>query len=99
MSQLHSGVKALSYQLADCRDMAQFEDESFGGVIDKGTIDAVLCGTDSAVNTIKILMEAQRWGVGQLATRGGRGGLRRQHYLSLSTRAIRLVQGGHRLPC
>jgi SAM-dependent methyltransferase len=31
------------WQVADCRSMPQFEDGTFGAVVDKGTLDAVLC--------------------------------------------------------
>ncbi len=32
-----------SWEVADCRSMPQYADESFGTVVDKGTLDAVLC--------------------------------------------------------
>lgn len=32
-----------SWEMADCRAMPQFEDDAFGMVLDKGTLDAVLC--------------------------------------------------------
>lgn len=60
MQKVHAGVKGLTYAVADCRDMPQYADNSFGGVLDKGTIDAVLCGSGSALNTMKILLETYR---------------------------------------
>jgi SAM-dependent methyltransferase len=32
-----------SWEVADCRAMPQYADDSFGTVVDKGTLDAVLC--------------------------------------------------------
>ncbi|KAI8474620.1 MAG: hypothetical protein J3K34DRAFT_517946 [Monoraphidium minutum] len=32
-----------SWEVADCRGMPQYADDSFGAVVDKGTLDAVLC--------------------------------------------------------
>ena len=47
----------LCYQVADCTEMPEFADNSFDVVIDKSTIDAILCGESSFVNTAKMLKE------------------------------------------
>ena len=39
----HRGVQALSYHAADCRCLPHWASGSFGSVLDKGTLDAVLC--------------------------------------------------------
>ncbi len=38
-----SSLNQVAWEVADCRAMPQFEAGSFGCVIDKGTLDAVLC--------------------------------------------------------
>lgn len=43
----------------DAMDMS-FEDETFDIVIDKSTLDAILCGNDSFLNAAKMIMEVQR---------------------------------------
>lgn len=47
----------LVYQVADCTEMVDFEDNSFDIVIDKSTIDAILCGESSFIKTAKMLKE------------------------------------------
>jgi hypothetical protein len=43
----------------DVRDM-KYKDETFDVIIDKGTLDAILCGSDSAKNAGQMLSESQR---------------------------------------
>ena len=43
----------------DVRDM-EYEDESFDCVIDKSTIDALLCGDDAFLNVARMLKEVSR---------------------------------------
>lgn len=42
MSKLHASVPQLRYEWADTRSMPQYPDGAFGGVLDKGTLDALL---------------------------------------------------------
>lgn len=42
------------------RSMPEFADKSFDGVLDKGTLDAILCGEGSAVHAAAMVMEAFR---------------------------------------
>ena len=43
------------------RDMrSEIADESFGTVIDKGTLDAILCGHDAFENAARLLLECSR---------------------------------------
>lgn len=46
--------------MADCTNMPEFEDNSFDVVIDKSTIDALLCGESSFIMTAKMMKEIQR---------------------------------------
>ena len=46
--------------MADCTDMPEFESNSFDVMIDKSTIDALLCGDRSFIMTAKMLKEIQR---------------------------------------
>jgi len=69
---------ALSFAVADMRRMPQLEDCSFGGVIDKGALDALMCGDNADRDAAKALNEA--WRVLQpgapylMITSGGVGG-------------------------
>lgn len=47
----------MRFEVADITDMPQFEDNSFDVLIDKSTIDALLCGESSFVMTAKMLKE------------------------------------------
>lgn len=50
----------MAFEVADCRDMKDFEDCSFGAVLDKGTMDAMLCADDDTGNASKTLTEVYR---------------------------------------
>jgi hypothetical protein len=56
------------------RSMPQFADASFAAVLDKGTLDALLCGGTAAADAAAALREAHRRG----AAAGARGGARRR---------------------
>ncbi|EFJ43782.1 hypothetical protein VOLCADRAFT_65458, partial [Volvox carteri f. nagariensis] len=60
MADLHKGVRALEYRVADARHMPEFTDCSFEGVIDKGTLDAILCGERGAQDATAMLAECFR---------------------------------------
>jgi len=49
----------LKFETMDCRAMS-YESDSFDCVVDKGTLDAVLCGVDSAKNADALLAECYR---------------------------------------
>ncbi|CAL0309713.1 unnamed protein product [Lupinus luteus] len=44
----------------DVRDMSPFESGSFGAIIDKGTLDSILCGNNSRQHATKMLEEVWR---------------------------------------
>ena len=62
MTDLHKDIPALSYLEADCRDMRQEfpTDGVFDLVLDKGTMDAMLCGAQSVESSSKMLHECYR---------------------------------------
>ena len=49
----------MSYEVMDICDM-KYPDNYFDIAIDKSTIDAILCGDNSCINTCIMLKEAQR---------------------------------------
>ncbi|PNH09834.1 Methyltransferase-like protein 13 [Tetrabaena socialis] len=60
MAELHKGYEQLEYSVADARSMPEIEDATFDGVLDKGTLDAVLCGEQSAAGAAAMLAECYR---------------------------------------
>ncbi|XP_028767378.1 EEF1A lysine methyltransferase 4-like [Neltuma alba] len=50
----------LKYMQMDVRNMSAFESDSFGTVIDKGTLDSLLCGSNSRQNATMMLEEVWR---------------------------------------
>ncbi|KAH1219746.1 EEF1A lysine methyltransferase 4 [Glycine max] len=50
-------IPQLKYMQMDVRDMSLFPDESFDGVIDKGTLDSLMCGTDAPISAAQMLAE------------------------------------------
>ena len=49
----------MKYEVMDVRDI-KYPDGYFDVAIDKSTIDALLCGDDSALNVAKMMKEVQR---------------------------------------
>ena len=49
-----------SWEVADCRRMPQYGDEAFGTVLDKGTLDAVLCSGTGLGDVRSYVSEAHR---------------------------------------
>lgn len=47
------------YEVMDCCDL-KYPDNFFDVIIDKSTIDAILCGDNASVNTALLLKESQR---------------------------------------
>mmetsp|Transcript_6473 Transcript_6473/g.4592 ORF Transcript_6473/g.4592 Transcript_6473/m.4592 type:complete len:104 (+) Transcript_6473:208-519(+) len=56
MSQINKSRVHMKYEVMDVRDL-KFDDNSFDIAIDKSTIDALLCGEDSTLNTAIMLKE------------------------------------------
>jgi len=48
------------FKVMDALDMKEFQTGSFNIVIDKGTLDSVLCGDNSAANASKMISEVFR---------------------------------------
>ncbi|XP_021890806.1 methyltransferase-like protein 13 [Carica papaya] len=60
MRRKHAYIPQLKYMQMDVRDMSFFPDESFQSVIDKGTLDSLMCGNDAPVSAARMLGEVSR---------------------------------------
>ncbi len=60
MSERNSDKSGMVWQVGDVTNMPEFESNTFDVLIDKSTIDALLCAENSYVMTAKMLREAQR---------------------------------------
>jgi SAM-dependent methyltransferase len=60
MIKKYSDRPQLKYLKMDVRDMKAFEDASFDAVIDKGTLDSILCGSNSRQYSTQMLEEVWR---------------------------------------
>jgi len=58
-AQFRTAGKQLKFEVMDVRDI-KYKDETFDCIIDKGTLDAILCGSDSDKNSGQMLSECQR---------------------------------------
>jgi ubiquinone/menaquinone biosynthesis C-methylase UbiE len=50
----------MKWMVADALNMPEFKDESYDVIIEKSTLDAILCGDKSFLNAAKMLKEVQR---------------------------------------
>ncbi|XP_050943938.1 uncharacterized protein LOC103499963 isoform X2 [Cucumis melo] len=60
MKRKYQFIPQLKYMEMDVRDMSFFPDEKFGAVIDKGTLDSLMCGTDAPISAAQMLGEVSR---------------------------------------
>ncbi|XP_059311655.1 uncharacterized protein LOC132063214 isoform X1 [Lycium ferocissimum] len=60
MRRKYEDVPQLKYLEMDVRDMSFFPDESFDAVIDKGTLDSLMCGTNAPICAAQMLGEVSR---------------------------------------
>lgn len=60
MRRKYESIPQLKYMQMDVRDMSFFSDESFDRVIDKGTLDSLMCGTDAPTSAAQMLGEVSR---------------------------------------
>ncbi|XP_050217047.1 uncharacterized protein LOC126667938 [Mercurialis annua] len=60
MQKKYSNRPQLKYIQMDVRDMSGFQTASFDAVIDKGTLDSILCGNTSRQNATLMLKEVWR---------------------------------------
>ena len=51
----------LQYDVGDCRSMPQYEDAAFAAVIDKGTLDAIMCGEHAEADAVAMVLECHRY--------------------------------------
>jgi len=59
MKNLYKDKPSLLYEVQDVRQLT-YEDETFDVLVDKGTLDAILCGSDSLTNATGMLEECYR---------------------------------------
>ncbi|PUZ52283.1 hypothetical protein GQ55_6G257800 [Panicum hallii var. hallii] len=60
MKKKYHDMPRLKYMKMDVKDMSDFESGSFDAVIDKGTLDSIMCGQNSQENATKMLEEVNR---------------------------------------
>lgn len=60
MRKKYADVPQLKYMQMDVRDMSFFPDESFDSVVDKGTLDSLMCGTTAPISVSQMLGEVSR---------------------------------------
>ncbi|GMH19608.1 hypothetical protein Nepgr_021449 [Nepenthes gracilis] len=60
MQKKYSNHPQLKYIKMDARDLSAFQTGSFEAVIDKGTLDSILCGNNSRQNAANMLEEIHR---------------------------------------
>lgn len=60
MQKKYSNRSQLKYITMDVRDMSTFQSSSFDAVLDKGTLDSILCGSNSRQNSTMMLEEVGR---------------------------------------
>lgn len=60
MIHMNRDRRLMKWKVADALNMPEFKDESFDVVIEKSTLDAILCGDKSFLNAAKMLKEVQR---------------------------------------
>ena len=62
MSEKHSDKKGMNFLVADVTDLGseEFPDASYDVVIDKATLDAIMCGEGSTDHVVQALSEVQR---------------------------------------
>lgn len=60
MRRKYEHVPELQYMHMDVRDMSFFPDDSFDSVIDKGTLDSLMCGTNAPISASQMLGEVSR---------------------------------------
>ncbi|XP_068660781.1 uncharacterized protein [Aristolochia californica] len=66
MKKKYEILQQLKYLQMDVRDMSFFPDESFDSVVDKGTLDSLMCGTNAPISASQMLE-----GVSRLLKPGG----------------------------
>lgn len=60
MRRKYEHIPQLKYMQMDVRDMSFFPDDSFDTVLDKGTLDSLMCGTDAPISASQMLGEISR---------------------------------------
>ncbi|KAG0501150.1 hypothetical protein HPP92_001222 [Vanilla planifolia] len=53
-------IPQLKYMHMDVRDMSFFKDDMFDSVVDKGTLDSLMCGTNAPLSASQMIKEVHR---------------------------------------
>ncbi|XP_010269735.1 PREDICTED: methyltransferase-like protein 13 [Nelumbo nucifera] len=60
MKRKYEYIPQLKYMQMDARDMSFFPDESFDSVLDKGTLDSLMCSNNAQISAAQMLGEVSR---------------------------------------
>ncbi|KAL3814783.1 hypothetical protein ACJIZ3_016051 [Penstemon smallii] len=60
MRKKYEHIPQLKYLQMDVKDMSFFADDTFDSVIDKGTLDSLMCGNDAPLSASQMLGEVSR---------------------------------------
>lgn len=60
LMEMHKSLPQLVYKVADCRNMPEFLDGLFDVILDKGTLDAMLCSEDASSSVNMMMTECHR---------------------------------------
>jgi len=60
MQQKYGGLIGMTYKVMDVTNLSEIPTASFDAAIDKGTLDAILCGEGSVTNADKAMAEISR---------------------------------------
>mmetsp|Transcript_5016 Transcript_5016/g.16384 ORF Transcript_5016/g.16384 Transcript_5016/m.16384 type:complete len:208 (+) Transcript_5016:167-790(+) len=60
MKERYAGRSGLTWAVADVMSLKNYKNDSFEGIIDKGTLDAIMCGSDSFAHAHMMLAECTR---------------------------------------
>lgn len=60
MRRKYEHIPQLKYLQMDVKDMSFFPDESFDAVVDKGTLDSLMCGASAPISAAQMLGEVSR---------------------------------------
>lgn len=60
MEESHKELKGVNWKVMDVLDMKEIPDATYDAVVDKATLDSILCGENSSANAAKMLTGISR---------------------------------------